>query len=74
MGHLQSVCKSARDGTKTTKAGKVTVKMMTVDNEVVTRKTASTEVVDDSDPIPMMENVKVESIVTGKNKKRMKKT
>ena len=74
VGHYASLCKAARNGTKSTKAGKVTVKKTTVDDEVATRKVASTKVVDDSDPIPMMKNVKVESIVTGKNKKRMKKT
>ena len=49
-------------------------KVIHVDDEVVVRKIVSTKVVDDSDPIPMMENVKVESIVTGKDKKQMKKT
>ena len=67
MGHLQAVCKGTPNAAKTTKTGRVTV-----DNGVVARKVASTKVVDDSDPIPMMENVKVEAIVT--DKKQMKKT
>ena len=53
------MCKSAPNADKTTKAGKVTV-----EDEVILRRIASTKVIDDNDPISMMDNVKVEAIVT----------
>ena len=51
------MCKSASNDDKTKKISNVTV-----EDEVSVKKIASTKVIDDNDPVPMMKNVKVEAM------------
>ena len=63
-GHIRALCRSAPNTERTSKVGK-----MTIEDEVICRRIASTTVIDNSDPIPMMENVKVEPIAENKKTK-----